>query len=259
MTGMTSHHSASAGTVVWFTPPAIIEALGGAESFDLDVCSDARRPFPTARRHFTVEENGLALDWDGRVWCNPPYTTAIIARFMERMARHDNGMALIFARTETDTFFEHVWGAASAVMFLRGRLHFHVAEDTWFNARGRQPIFVPAGQAAPHNSGAPSVLVAYGADDRDILAAAPIDGQFIPLRLPRSYLVAGLGPSWREAVSGWLAMQPGPVGLDDLYRAFANHPKARGNRNWRAKLRQTLQRGAGERVEKGVWRRRAAA
>lgn len=239
---MSSHQSARPITETWFTPPAIIEALGGADSFDLDPCSHDSRPWPTARRHYTMADNGLLLDWDGRIWLNPPYTTAIIARFMARMARHDHGVALIFARTETDAFFRHVWGAASAILFLRGRLHFHRAD----------------GVAAKANSGAPSVLIAYGGDDRDILAAAPIDGQFIPLRLPRSYLIAGLSPSWRQAVAEWLDQQPGPVALDALYRAFADHPKARQNRNWRAKLRQTLQRGAGERVEKGVWQRRAA-
>ncbi|WP_280940170.1 hypothetical protein [Mesorhizobium sp. WSM1293] len=39
-----SHHSARAGTDVWLTPPAILAALGGAESFDLDPCAPLDRP-----------------------------------------------------------------------------------------------------------------------------------------------------------------------------------------------------------------------
>ena len=83
---MSSHQSAKPATETWFTPPAIIEALGGAGSFDLDPCSHIDRPWPTARRHLTIEDNSLIVPWDGRVFLNPPYTTALIARFMARLA-----------------------------------------------------------------------------------------------------------------------------------------------------------------------------
>jgi hypothetical protein len=87
--GMGSHQSARSETDVWLTPPAIIEALGGASSFDLDPCASSDRPWPTARRHYTVEDNGLILPWFGRVWMNPPYSNPLIARFMGRMAAHN--------------------------------------------------------------------------------------------------------------------------------------------------------------------------
>jgi hypothetical protein len=236
---MSAHQSARPISETWFTPPAIIEALGGAESFDLDPCSHVDRPFPTARRHLTIEDNSLLMQWHGRVWLNPPYSTAIVGRFMARLAEHGIGTALIFARTETDAFFRYVWERASGVLFIKGRLHFCHADGT----------------AAAHNSGAPSVLIAYGEEDRDILAAAPIDGQFLPLQLPAAWLVTAIDKSWRTAVSEWLAAHDGPVKLDDIYRAFARHPKARRNPHWREKVRQVLQRGAGQRVERGVWQK----
>lgn len=74
--------------------------------------------------------------------------------------------ALIFARTETEGFVEQVWKKATAVRFLYGRLHFHH----------------PDGTRARANSGAPSVLVAYGAEDAARLATCTIPGQFIRLR-----------------------------------------------------------------------------
>ncbi|MDG4853840.1 MULTISPECIES: hypothetical protein [unclassified Mesorhizobium] len=40
-----SHQSAAAGTDVWLTPPALLAALGGAESFDLDPCAPLDRPW----------------------------------------------------------------------------------------------------------------------------------------------------------------------------------------------------------------------
>ena len=242
MSGMSSHQSPASVTDTWFTPRAIIEALGGADSFDLDPCSHIDRPWPTAREHMTVEDNSLLREWWGRIWLNPPYSNPLIGRFMGRMAAHGRGTALIFARTETESFFRHVWGAAHGVLFLQGRLSF----------------CRPDGTPAPGNAGAPSVLVAYGNADLDMLAAAPIDGKLIALRLPRGVVVAGLSPSWRAELEGWFATRPGPVSLDELYRAFARHPKARRNQHWQAKIRQVLQLGAFDRVEQGIWQRKAA-
>jgi hypothetical protein len=245
--GMGSHQSARSQTDVWLTPPAIVEALGGPESFDLDPCAqpDQADVLPTARRYYTEADNGLILPWFGRVWGNFPYSLALVTAFLGRMADHDCGTALIFARTETDAFHRYVWGRASGLLFLRGRLNFHRAD----------------GSRAEANGGAPSVLIAYGEDDRDILAAAPIDGAFVPLRLRTQILVEVVGSSgtWADALAAFMEGRDGPVALGELYRAFVDHPKARANQHWREKLRQQLQRGAYEIVAKGVWQRRAAA
>lgn len=235
--GIGGHHSAKSRTDEWLTPASLIDALGGPASFDLDPCSPIVRPFPTARAHLTIEDNGLTRPWHGRVWLNPPYSASIIGTWMARMADHGRGCALIFARTETNTFFRSVWERAAAVLFLRGRINFHYVD----------------GSRAKANSGAPSVLCAYGRRDADILALCGIDGQFIPLRLPRIVAVAGLDQTWMQAVADFLASADGPVPLDDLYRAFARHPKTRANRHYTAKIRQVLQRGPFKRVARGVW------
>jgi hypothetical protein len=85
----------------------------------------------------------------------------------------------------------------------------------------------------------------------------------MPLRFARAFLVSfAAEPSWRDAVAAWLSRRGGPVALDDLYRAFVGHPKAHANRHWRAKLRQTLQRGEGtafRRAGRGRWEAAGAA
>lgn len=126
----------------WLTPPHVLAALG---EFDLDPCAPVTRPWDTAAEHYTIEDNGLAMPWFGRIWCNPPYGLEA-AKWLDRLADHGNGIALIFARTETRMFFDHVWGRADAVLFIEGRLHFHHVDGT----------------RAAANSGAPSCLVAYG-------------------------------------------------------------------------------------------------
>jgi len=77
---------------------------------------------------------------------------------------HGNGVALVFARTETAMFHEHVWGRADAILFLRGRLAF-------CNRDGK-----PGGSAA-----APSCLIAYGESNAQVLRDCRLDGAFVPL------------------------------------------------------------------------------
>jgi hypothetical protein len=232
---MGSHQSAAAKSIVWLTPPAVLHALG---PFDLDPCAvSPPRPWSTAGAHFTVEDDGLAREWFGRVWLNPPYSEPVMSQFMQRLADHDRGTALVFARTETAAFFRNIWRRASGLLFLEGRLHFHR----------------PDGTRAPANSGAPSVLAAYGEEDLEVLATCSLAGHLVPLRLPRSIITAALEPTWREVVGAWLEEQNGPVEVAAIYQALARHPKVRGRAHWREKIRQTLQRGAGERVAPGVW------
>lgn len=237
-------HSATPLTTTWLTPPHIQPALGGWESFALDPCAaPAPRPWSTARvMNAEADGDGLALKWDGRVWLNPPYTSAEIGAWLEKLAGHGEGTALIFARTETAVFQSQVWDRASGLLFLAGRLHFHDA----------------LGERAKANAGAPSVLCAYGPEDMDRLAGSDLPGTFVPLRFARFALVTGLDLSWSSVMRSWLARQEGPVRVSDAYRFFARHPKAARNQNWRAKVRQKLAQ-VGARQGRDAYVRREAA
>ena len=137
-----SGHQRGGGHDEWLTPPEIIKALG---PFDLDPCAPVDRPWPTAANHLTVNDDGLAQPWAGRVWCNPPFGREAV-KWLRRCAEHGNSIALVPARTETAMFYECVWGIAHAVCFIKGRPHFHRVD----------------GSRAAFNSGAPICLVAYG-------------------------------------------------------------------------------------------------
>jgi hypothetical protein len=126
------------------------------------------------------------------------------------------------------------------VLFLRGRLNFHL----------------PDGARASANAGAPSVLCAYGTEDADILAFCGIDGQFVPLRFAKSVLVEAITSTWANELLAYFEKKDGPVTLADLYRDFADHPKAKANPHYRDKLRQQLQRGPFENVGRGLWEKR---
>lgn len=162
MNGIGSHQSAKMLNDEWLTPPNIILDLG---PFDLDPCAPVVRPWETARKHFTVDDNGLLQPWFGFVWCNPPYGSQT-GVWLDRMALHGNGIALIFARTETDMFFKSVWGKATSILFIKGRLYFCYVD----------------GSIASANSGAPSVLVAYGPEADLRLKRSGIKGKYINLK-----------------------------------------------------------------------------
>lgn len=153
----------SDGKDEWLTPPEIVKALG---AFDLDPCSPVNRPWDTAKRHLTIQDDGLLSTWppDARIWCNPPYG-AQCSEWMNKMAAHGNGIALTFARTETKMFFESVWSAADGVLFIKGRLKF-------YHVTGEQ-----GGTA-----GAPSVLIAYGEVNVVALEKCGIKGKFCKLK-----------------------------------------------------------------------------
>lgn len=161
------HHNPTAKSETWLTPPYILKALG---TFDLDPWAASENPTWAAPRYFTSEVDGLSQPWIGRVWLNPPYG-AKVAFWMRRLAQHGNGVALIFARTETVMFFESVWRAADAIFFFEGRINFHF----------------PNGTRAEANAGAPSCLVAYGKNNVAALRTCRLAGHLVEIDQRRKH------------------------------------------------------------------------
>ena len=163
MKGIGGHHRAFRGaTDVWLTPPELIKALG---PFDIDPCAAPEpRPWKTAHVMWSPPTDGLAMAWGGRIWMNPPYGPQT-GKWLKKLADHGNGMALIFARTETAMFFEQVWNRADAILFFAGRLFF----------------CYPDGRKASANAGGPSCLIAYGQNKVDVLNSVSELGKVVVL------------------------------------------------------------------------------
>lgn len=126
----------------WLTPPDLVKALG---HFDLDPCSAVNMPWKIADKEYTIEDDGLTKEWFGRVWLNPPYGNKT-GLWLKRLKEHGNGLALIFARTDTRMFFDYVWDYADAILFLKGRIAFYNVDGT----------------KGAYSGGAPSIILAYG-------------------------------------------------------------------------------------------------
>lgn len=113
----------------------------------------------------TLSEDGLKTEWGGvRVWLNPPYSRPLIERFVEKMVRNNNGIALLFNRCDSKMFQDLIFPNASAIMFVKGRIKFYRPDGT----QGDSP-------------GCGSVLIAFGEENAKILEHSNIPGKYIKL------------------------------------------------------------------------------
>lgn len=146
----------------WLTPLEIVRALG---TFDLDPC--AAPEHPTAITMWTPEEigDGLSLPWSGRVWMNPPYGRESRV-WMERLAAHGTGTALIPVATGTKLWQEVVFPEATALFFYRHRVTF----------------IHPKGDGGGMVSPAASALVAFGDRDAEALRTSGLPGFFLRIQ-----------------------------------------------------------------------------
>lgn len=140
-------------TNTWFTPPEIIATLG---VFDLDPCTQTFRPYNTANNHICEDsgECGLSVNWSGRVWLNPPYGKGI-SKWLNKLAEHGNGIALVFSRTETE-WAQNIIKKADAVNFLKGRI-----------------AFIRKDGIASTNAGTGSMLLAFGKENVEAIKKLP--------------------------------------------------------------------------------------
>lgn len=126
----------------WYTPPEIIQAIkqyfglraAGREEIDLDPATDSRNPVG-ARTFYTPRENGLAHNWAGHVFVNPPYGRVLpewTAKIHEEAKSKVHIVALLPGqRFETAYWQEHILSRhLSGICFLRRRLKFLRSDGT---------------------------------------------------------------------------------------------------------------------------------
>lgn len=174
-----THESTYNESKEWYTPRPIFKALG--LDFDLDPCSpgqDIVRWIP-AQIHYTIREDGLTAKWFGNVFMNPPYGMDT-PRWLHRLSKHGNGIALVFARPDTQWFHKYV-PMADAICFIKKRIQFIPGSEKdngatfaelyadgqfdpatyyWYGPDGKKRKFSP---------GAASMLLAFGEDNAEAL------------------------------------------------------------------------------------------
>ena len=124
------------------TPEVVLAPIRRVGPIVLDPCSNPRS-IVRARRELSLEngDDGLMMDWSalacpssidaargqhGLTFVNPPYdeSDAWVAKCRLEGMRGCDTVGLIGARTDTARFHRHVFPAASAICFWRGRIQF---------------------------------------------------------------------------------------------------------------------------------------
>ena len=114
----------SSNTDLWSTPQELFDDLDRVYRFDVDVCATPENA--KCSTFYTKEQDGLAQEWRGTCWMNPPYGREI-GRWVAKARRsaEENGatvVCLLPARTDTRWWHEHC--SLGHVTFIKGRLKF---------------------------------------------------------------------------------------------------------------------------------------
>ena len=126
-----AHVSHNSGNNEWYTPPEFTEAarvlMGGIDTDPAS--SEIANKTVQAATYYTEETDGLAWDWNGRVWMNPPYAQPLITEFCEKLViDYQQGFiteACVLVNNATETrWFNLLLAEAAAVCFVKGRIKF---------------------------------------------------------------------------------------------------------------------------------------
>lgn len=143
----------------WYTPIEFINLLG---HFDTDPCVPIDNKVQTADIMYNKNDDGLKQEWKGRVWLNPPYSQPLINMFVEKLAEHGNGIALLMPKFGSVMFRKFVYPKCDGIFILEKRIKFY--DYNW--VQQKSPVSI-------------SILVAYGKNNLDAILNSGLKGNML--------------------------------------------------------------------------------
>ena len=120
----------SSATDQWATPQATFDKLNVIFNFETDVCADADNAKCPA--YYTEQMNGLAQEWHGVCWMNPPYGRDIkhwIKKAYDS-CKENNATVVCLIPARTDTQYWHDFCVKGEIFYIKGRLKFGDATNS---------------------------------------------------------------------------------------------------------------------------------
>jgi phage N-6-adenine-methyltransferase len=114
----------SSKTCEWATPQSFFNKLTEVFNFEIDLCASKQNA--KCNKFYTEEDNGLAQDWLGICWMNPPYGSDIGAWVKKayESAKQNNATVVCLLPARTDTKWWHNYCKDAELYFVKGRLKF---------------------------------------------------------------------------------------------------------------------------------------
>lgn len=120
-----------------YTPKWLFDAMG--LEFDLDVAS-ANHPLivvPAANK-YTLEDDGLAQKWYGRVYMNPPFSK--VTPWIDKWLDHANGICLV-PLSSNGRWVNKLWDSKAGCMYLPASMAFQGADGRIVKMRWRTALW----------------------------------------------------------------------------------------------------------------------
>lgn len=124
------------GEIEWYTPRMYLDSAAVVmNGIDLDPASSRHaQKHVKAKRFFTIDDDGLAKEWNGCIFLNPPYRMPVIRDFVLKLCEEYKAgrvsQAILLTNGATDTEWFHIASACSTSCCLtRGRISFIQCRD----------------------------------------------------------------------------------------------------------------------------------
>lgn len=140
--------SLNTGDMEGYTPALYIEAARRTMgSIDVDPASHERAQVAIqATTYYTAKTDGLAQEWRGNVFLNPPYNSGLIEKFIgklfDELAEARTTAAILLTNNNTDTrWFHESANMATAICLTKGRIAFYKPDSSTVAPTNGQAFF----------------------------------------------------------------------------------------------------------------------
>jgi phage N-6-adenine-methyltransferase len=134
----------------WYTSPEIVElAREVLGTIDLDPAScDFANKTVKAEKFYTEENSGLDKAWNGKVWCNPPYSAKLLkhftAKFLQEYKNGNMSEGIMLTNSGTDTMWS-VPLREGVQAYTEGRVSFMLTDGSYKGKGSRGSCFTYLG------------------------------------------------------------------------------------------------------------------